>query len=94
MTASSRSGLVMPSIAAFPRSMKCRPEPATRSLTTPVTSTSPAAAPAAMRSVDVQGETRDRSVADIDLAGMHAGRERKLELFRGVLEREGAADRP
>ena len=42
----------------------------------------------------VQSETRDRSVADIDLAGMHAGRERKLELFRGLLERECAADRP
>jgi hypothetical protein len=41
----------------------------------------------------VQGETRNRSVADIDLAGMHAGGKRELEFLCGVPERERASNR-
>jgi hypothetical protein len=40
----------------------------------------------------VQGETGNRPFADVDLAGVHAGGERKLELFCGVQQRKRATN--
>lgn len=92
MTASSLTGLANPSIASFPYSMKCTLEAGHEVVDDPGDQDLAGRGAGSHPLRYVQGEARNRSVAQIDLAGMHSSGEREFELLRSVPERDRAAD--